>query len=434
MSADTELIADLADAVPGALYRIDSSGYGEWSFSFLSNGIEELYGFSAAEVLADPMVLNRCMLEEDLPGYAQANIVAFESLSVLDYEYRIKTRVGEFRWIGVRAVPRHLDDGTVAWSGIMLDITRRKQTEEALASSELRFRAVFEAAPQGIVLRDRLGKVVDANPAALRLLETSLTDLLTQPAMHPLFDAIGTNGSVIDADEHPGLITLRTGQRSESKVLGASVGLGKKQRVWLRVNATPIVRDGAIDRVVSTLEDVTDGVELTQKMRQEAETDFLTQLLNRRSFMARLSAEVERLTLGDDRCSALLAIDLDHFKVVNDTYGHAAGDAVLVHAADVITESVRASDAVARSGGEEFLVLLPDTTPEGAISIAERIRAGFEERPTDFEGTAIEVTASIGLSLIDREDSDGSELLVRADTALYEAKSAGRNAVVAGWL
>jgi diguanylate cyclase len=100
----------------------------------------------------------------------------------------------------------------------------------------------------------------------------------------------------------------------------------------------------------------------------------------------------------------------------------------------VITESVRASDAVARSGGEEFLVLLPDTTPEGAISIAERIRAGFEERPTDFEGTAIEVTASIGLSLIDREDSDGSELLVRADTALYEAKSAGRNAVVAGWL
>jgi len=215
--------------------------------------------------------------------------------------------------------------------------------------------------------------------------------------------------------------------------MGASVGLGKKERVWLRVSATPILRDGAIDRVVATLEDVTEGVELNRKIRKEAETDFLTKLLNRRSFMARLDAEAERLSLHDDRCSAVLAIDLDHFKAVNDTFGHAAGDAVLVHAAGVITDSVRASDTVARSGGEEFLVLLPDTTPEGALSIAERVRSGFEARSAEFEGEPITVTASIGLSLLDRNDGDISEALIYADAALYEAKAAGRNTVVAGW-
>ncbi len=433
MSEDTQLITDLADAVPGALYRIESSAYGDWSFSYLSNGIEALYGFTAKEVLDDPMVLNRCMHEDDLPGYAQANIVAFEKQAVLDYEYRITTRVGELRWVGLKAVPRQVDDGTITWTGIMLDITKRKRTEEALASSELRFRTVFEEAPQGIMLRDQLGKVVDANPAALRLLTQSLTEVLSQPAMQPLFDAIAPDGSSITADEHPDLIALRTGKRPASTVMGASVGLGKKERVWLRVSATPILRDGAIDRVVSTLEDVTDGVELTRKMRQEAETDFLTKLLNRRSFMARLTAEAERLTLDVDRCSAVLAIDLDHFKAVNDSFGHAAGDAVLVHAAGVITDSVRASDTVARSGGEEFLVLLPDTTPDGALSIAERVRAGFEERSAEYEGQPIAVTASIGLSLLDRNDGDISEALIYADAALYEAKAAGRNTVVAGW-
>jgi diguanylate cyclase (GGDEF)-like protein len=170
-------------------------------------------------------------------------------------------------------------------------------------------------------------------------------------------------------------------------------------------------------------------------MRQEAETDFLTQVSNRRSFMARLSVEVDRLQFDPNRSSALLAIDLDHFKAVNDTFGHAGGDAVLVHVAAMMAESIRPTDAVARSGGEEFLVLVTDTTPDHAIAFAERLRAGFEERPTFHDGHEIRVTASIGLTLIaDDVDSADAELLARADGALYDAKRAGRNAVKADWL
>lgn len=433
MTADELLIADLADAVPGALYQIDSSSYGEWSFSFLSSGIEALYGFSVEEVLEDPMVLSRCMHEADLPGYTQANVVAFERQSVLDHEYRITARSGELRWIAVRAVPRVTGDGTFTWSGLMIDVTARKQTEEALAASEARFRALFEAVPQGIILWNRLGEVVDANPAAVRLLQTSLTELLNNPAMHPVFDAIEMDGSPIPADEHPSIVALRTGELIENKILGSLVGFGKRHRVWLRVNARPIVRNGEIDRVVSTFEDLTDGVELTRRMRREAETDFLTRVPNRRSFMTQLSVEVERLKVDPHRTSVVLAIDLDHFKEINDTFGHAGGDAVLVHVAQMLADSVRPSDAVARSGGEEFLVLLADTTLEGAVSFAERLREKFEQHPTLHDGAEIKVTASIGLSVIDQDDDQDLEVLVRADGALYEAKEEGRNAVKVDW-
>ena len=140
MSRETEVLADLADSVPGALYRIESTEFGKWSFVFLSSGIEDLYGYSAEDVLADQMLLNRCMLEEDVVGYAEANLAAYENMSVLDHEYRIRCRSGEVRWIGVRAVPRRADGATVSWSGIMLDITKRKQIEDALVRSEPRFR------------------------------------------------------------------------------------------------------------------------------------------------------------------------------------------------------------------------------------------------------------------------------------------------------
>ncbi len=215
-------MADLANAVPGALSPIESSDCGAWSFSFLSSGIEAIFGFSPDQVFKDPVVLRQCMLGEDLPGYDRANVVAFESLSALDYEYRVTTRSGEFRWVGVRAVPRRIDDSAFTWSGIMLDITERKMTEEALVTSETRFRAVFEAVPEGIVLRDRLGKVRDPNPAALQILHTSSTELMNTPAMHPLFDAIGTDGLPISPGEHPGLAALQNGQRAEGKILGFS--------------------------------------------------------------------------------------------------------------------------------------------------------------------------------------------------------------------
>jgi diguanylate cyclase (GGDEF)-like protein len=132
------------------------------------------------------------------------------------------------------------------------------------------------------------------------------------------------------------------------------------------------------------------------------------------------------------RCG-LLALDLDHFKRVNDTWGHAAGDAVLCHLVQLAQGLIRSSDLLGRTGGEEFSVLLPDTSPEAVLAMAERLRVRVAATPAVFEGRHIPISLSIGASLIDAQDADADAVLARADQALYAAKEGGRNRVRTQW-
>jgi len=167
------------------------------------------------------------------------------------------------------------------------------------------------------------------------------------------------------------------------------------------------------------------------RLEQLAQTDPLTQLLNRRALTERINAEMER-ALRYDSTMALLMIDLDHFKSVNDTYGHLVGDDVLRDVAQLLHDTIRTSDIVARYGGEEFLVLLPETDDEGAESFAERIRAAVEGHGFAAEslGTPLRLTASVGVAVFPAARIESVEdLFSRADAALYRAKADGRNCV-----
>jgi two-component system, cell cycle response regulator len=167
------------------------------------------------------------------------------------------------------------------------------------------------------------------------------------------------------------------------------------------------------------------------RLEQLAQTDPLTQLLNRRALTERINAEMER-ALRYDSTMALLMIDLDHFKSVNDTYGHLVGDDVLRDVAQLLQDTIRTSDIVARYGGEEFLVLLPETDDEGAESFAERIRAAVEGHGFAAEslGSPLRLTASVGVAVFPAARIESVEdLFSRADAALYRAKADGRNCV-----
>ena len=166
-----------------------------------------------------------------------------------------------------------------------------------------------------------------------------------------------------------------------------------------------------------------------QQLELQATTDALTGLYNYRTFIKRLAEEVERAVRYGSQFT-LLMLDIDHFKLVNDKFGHQAGDKVLIQIAAILKKNVRSVDFVARYGGEEFTVILVETELDNGLYTAERIRSNIQDLETFYKGNSISVTMSIGAAEFPNQSKDSEQLIAEADKALYEAKTSGRNRVV----
>jgi diguanylate cyclase (GGDEF)-like protein len=185
----------------------------------------------------------------------------------------------------------------------------------------------------------------------------------------------------------------------------------------------------SLDFVIASTLDITERKRMDAELLVLATTDFLTGLPNRREFMARLDDELARVQRNVNEHTAVLMLDLDHFKHVNDRYGHATGDAVLRHLAGLMRGQQRKIDTLGRVGGEEFAVLLPGADPAAAGAYAERLRQKVADSPLLLDGEEIGVTVSIGIAQVLQSDASADAALIRADQALYSAKAAGRNRV-----
>jgi diguanylate cyclase (GGDEF)-like protein len=187
--------------------------------------------------------------------------------------------------------------------------------------------------------------------------------------------------------------------------------------------------DATLDYLIVTTVDITERKRMDAELLQMASTDFLTGLPNRREFMARMEDQLARMQRDLGESAAVLMLDIDHFKMVNDRYGHASGDAVLRHLADLMRGSQRKIDTPGRMGGEEFALLLPGADLDAALAYAERLRQRVADSPYRGEGELLAVTVSIGIACIYPHDQNADAALNRADRALYRAKAAGRNRV-----
>ncbi len=168
---------------------------------------------------------------------------------------------------------------------------------------------------------------------------------------------------------------------------------------------------------------------LEVELQKQATTDALTGLFNRRQYELLFHRERERSRRLGTRLS-LCVLDLDHFKQINDTHGHDVGDQVLRHVAALCTQKLRQTDIVGRFGGEEFILLLPETDLERAERLVNRLRQCLEQAPVQAEGETIRVTATFGLTEVQAQDANIEEAVKRADRALYKGKQGGRNRVV----
>lgn len=176
--------------------------------------------------------------------------------------------------------------------------------------------------------------------------------------------------------------------------------------------------------------DITEHKEMEEELWELATTDGLTGFLNRRHFLVRLQEEFDRMQRNKELQCSVLMLDLDHFKRINDGYGHAAGDAVLKHFADIIRSQQRKIDVVGRLGGEEFAIILPDTEVSEACVFAERLRKAVADSALQQPSAVIDITVSIGIALLSASCRSPDSVLRDADRALYAAKDGGRNRVV----
>ena len=197
----------------------------------------------------------------------------------------------------------------------------------------------------------------------------------------------------------------------------------------------PVEVEGDVERICILIEDVTDVCHYQTQLNKALEElalsnriDGLTQAFNRKHWEECLAKEFSRARRYQHDL-ALVMLDLDHFKLLNDTFGHQGGDTVLIETAKTIDSLLRMGDLFGRYGGEEFAVILPNTDLQGAEEVAERIRQSIAKNTIHYQDRIISVTASIGVAVIDGDDARYEDLISNADLALYEAKSAGRNRV-----
>ncbi|MBU6272292.1 MAG: diguanylate cyclase [Betaproteobacteria bacterium] len=421
------VLADLAASIPGALFRLAVAPDGALAYRYLSPGAAALFGVAPTRLAADPRSIDRQVLPEDREARERSLRSAAAAGVRWESEHRIQGADGAVRWVQAQALPRPDGAGGTLFTGLFSDVTDRRRAEADLRISEETYRMLFQTIPLGVVYHDRQGRITSANPAAQRILGLSLDQMQGRTAVDPRWRAIREDGADFPGDEHPAMQALRTAQPVRDVVMGVSVP--ERGYVWISVNAMPVIKDGELVEVYASFEDITQRVLLGQELRLQATTDYLTGLANRRYFMDRLEAEFSRFRRRPTHQTCLLALDLDHFKRVNDTHGHAAGDQVLRHVAELMRQTVRRPDVLSRSGGEEFLLLLPDTGRDAAVALAERIRRRVAGTPTVIDGLSIPVTISIGVSALNPADSNRDAVLARADAALYEAKRAGRDAV-----
>ncbi|MEJ2761688.1 MAG: EAL domain-containing protein [Gammaproteobacteria bacterium] len=297
------------------------------------------------------------------------------------------------------------------------DITDRLRIEKALRESEERFRVIADTSPVAMVI-SRLsdGSILYANSQVETLFDKQPEDIIGR-TLPELFDSAETRQELLEL------------LKNEGQLLGHEIMLKKRDGsdICLSLSARSIMLQGELV-VCSALLDVTEAYELAQQLSYQASYDPLTGLVNRREFQSHLHRTIVMARTKHTE-NALCFMDLDQFKVVNDSCGHIAGDELLRQLAYLLKNNVRKHDVLARLGGDEFAILLENCNLQQAQRVANAIRQAIQDFRFRWEDNTFNVGVSIGLVALDWTSETTTDLLRRADTACYTAKDKGRNRI-----
>jgi diguanylate cyclase (GGDEF)-like protein/PAS domain S-box-containing protein len=385
-----------------------------------SDQLARIFGRAPGDCPHDRAAFLRCLHPDD---HAEIGRLIEESLSTgrpYIAEHRVLRPDGEVRTVLGHGEPSLDGDGRpIGLRGTAQDITERRRSEAALREAQERFRGAFEEAPIGMAVTTLDGRFLEVNRSLCELTGHGPDELLALP-----------DGGLTHPDDQPaeratrialidGEIATQAGERRIIHALGHSL--------WVSVQST-LIRDGAGRplHLLAQMQDITARRRFEEQLQHMADHDPLTGLLNRRAFGEELDRHVARgRRYGLE--GALLVLDLDQFKAVNDTLGHNAGDELIASAAAQLEQTLRESDVLARLGGDEFAVLLPRGGAAEASTVAAKLLRAIRGTQVLGGRTGREITASIGVAVIDSASATADELLVNADLAMYDAKEDGHD-------
>ncbi|MGD1938578.1 MAG: PAS domain S-box protein [Cyanophyceae cyanobacterium] len=412
---------NMAANVPGAIFRYILHPDGSDGVVYMSPSCYELWEVEATDLSKDTKILWDMIHPDDLSAMVESVQVSARTLQPWYFQWRIVVPSGQLKWLQSSGRPERQDNGDVIWDSLILDVSDRKRAELALQDSEARFRLVTENMSDLVCLHSPDGRYLYVTPSCKALLGYEPDELLGRDPY---------------AFFHPEECDRIWREFHQPALAGSQQLAVYRMRckngnyMWLETLTKPILADdGTVKHLQTTSRDVSDRVQVRQQLKHDALHDSLTGLPNRSLLLERLDLRLQKARAEPDFQFAVLFLDLDNFKVINDSLGHSVGDALLIAVAHQLQTFAYGTDMAARLGGDEFVLLLEDIEDLAeAVSVAEGILRNFE-RPLLLESGQREVFTSTSIGILPWNPSyhhSAEDLLRDADLAMYQAKRGGR--------